>query len=487
MAKRRKGKKKKTSKIDIQEQSYQDAPHSFVFHRGHVGRNVKQLVIDTRNVMEPFTAKNLQVKRKNVLKDFVSVAGFLHVSHFVMFTKTDVGVYLRLCRLPRGPTLTFKVHDYCLSKDVISSLRKPNLEQIQFLNHPLLVMNNFSGAGNHVKLMATMFQNMFPSINVHKVKLNDVRRCVLVSFDTDTNLIDFRHYNIKVVPVGMTRGVKKIMQAKIPNLAKYGDISEYMNRAGYSSESEVELDGPMNEVVLPQQIKSRGNIKSAKSAVRLTELGPRLKLELIKIEEGICEGQVMYHSLITKTEAELAAMKAMREKKKKAKETRRQNQQANIQKKQLEKEKHKEKSLEGIRKKNMEDEVEQPETLVPADEDDDIDYYKQEVGHLPDADSFVPGKNKRKKLVTERNPVVKKRKIDVKGKKTDNVAKGDKSSKGKREFTKGKNDRTSNDKNQKKSKTEGKTPFDIMMERKKRKKKMVEKKKNKFKGKKKKV
>jgi ribosome biogenesis protein SSF1/2 len=48
----------------------------------------------------------------------------------------------------------------------------------------------------------------------------------------------------------------------------------------------------------------------------LTELGPRLKLELIKIEEGICEGQVMYHSLITKTEAELAAMKALREKKK---------------------------------------------------------------------------------------------------------------------------------------------------------------------------
>lgn len=28
----------------------------------------------------------------------------------------------------------------------------------------------------------------------------------------------------------MTRGVKKIMQSKIPNLGKYGDISEYMNR-----------------------------------------------------------------------------------------------------------------------------------------------------------------------------------------------------------------------------------------------------------------
>ena len=43
-------------------------------------------------------------------------------------------------------------------------------------------------------------------------------------------------------------------------------------RAGYSSESEVELDGPMNEVILPQQIKSRGNIKSAKSAVRYSIL-----------------------------------------------------------------------------------------------------------------------------------------------------------------------------------------------------------------------
>jgi len=111
----------------------------------------------------------IQVRRKNVLKDFVSVAGMLHVSHFIMFTKTDVGVYMRLCRLPRGPTLTFKVHDYCLTRDVVSSLRKPNLEQIQFLHHPLVVMNNFTAPDNHIKLMSSMFQNLFPSINIHKV------------------------------------------------------------------------------------------------------------------------------------------------------------------------------------------------------------------------------------------------------------------------------------------------------------------------------
>ena len=55
----------------------------------------------------------IKVRRKNVLKDFVSVAGPLRVSHFVMFSKSDVSVNLRIVRLPRGPTLTFKVK-FCL-------------------------------------------------------------------------------------------------------------------------------------------------------------------------------------------------------------------------------------------------------------------------------------------------------------------------------------------------------------------------------------
>lgn len=43
------------------------------------------------------------------------------------------------------------------------------MHQHQFSHHPLLVLNNFGTEGLQVKLMATMFQNMFPSINVHKV------------------------------------------------------------------------------------------------------------------------------------------------------------------------------------------------------------------------------------------------------------------------------------------------------------------------------
>ena len=43
------------------------------------------------------------------------------------------------------------------------------MHEQQFTHHPLLILNNFGTEGMHVKLMATMFQNMFPSINVHKV------------------------------------------------------------------------------------------------------------------------------------------------------------------------------------------------------------------------------------------------------------------------------------------------------------------------------
>lgn len=58
---------------------------------------------------------------------------------------------------------------YSLIKDVVSSLKKHRMHDQQFTHHPLLVLNNFGSDGMQVKLMATMFQHMFPSINVHKV------------------------------------------------------------------------------------------------------------------------------------------------------------------------------------------------------------------------------------------------------------------------------------------------------------------------------
>jgi len=107
-----------------------------------------------------------------VLKDFITVAGPLNVTHLVTFSKSEVSTYMRLIRLPRGPTMTFKVLSYSLSRDVVSMLKRNQATQSQLLYHPLLIMNHFSGDGMHLKLMATMFQNMFPSINVNKVLID---------------------------------------------------------------------------------------------------------------------------------------------------------------------------------------------------------------------------------------------------------------------------------------------------------------------------
>uniref|UniRef100_A0A8C7UFR4 Peter pan homolog n=1 Tax=Oncorhynchus mykiss TaxID=8022 RepID=A0A8C7UFR4_ONCMY len=154
-------KKSRLSANHVAEEVFGAVPHSLVFHGGQVVKNVGQLVENMRRVVEPFTAESLKVRKKNVLKDFVAVAGPLGVTHFMIFTKTPSSVNMGLARLPKGPM-------YSLIKDVVLSLKRHRMHEQQFTHHPLLVLNNFGSEGMHVKLMATMFQNMFPSINVHK-------------------------------------------------------------------------------------------------------------------------------------------------------------------------------------------------------------------------------------------------------------------------------------------------------------------------------
>lgn len=44
--------------------------------------------------------------------------------------------------------------------------------------------------------------------------------------------------------------------------------------------------------------------------VQLTEVGPRLELEVIKVEEGLAEGKVLYHKYVSKSGAEAAKQQA---------------------------------------------------------------------------------------------------------------------------------------------------------------------------------
>ncbi|PKI31508.1 hypothetical protein CRG98_048089, partial [Punica granatum] len=61
--------------------------------------------------------------------------------------------------------------------------------------------------------------------------------------------------------------------------------------AGYGSESEADEEAAT--VALASDL-GRVNKASSKSAVRLQEIGPRMTLQLMKVEEGLCTGGVIF-------------------------------------------------------------------------------------------------------------------------------------------------------------------------------------------------
>ncbi|GFN98239.1 suppressor of swi4 1-like protein [Plakobranchus ocellatus] len=407
---RHKGRKGKSAKnaqanqpLDGKEDLYLKAPHSFVFHRGHVGKTVKELVLDVRKLMEPYTASSLKVKKKNVMKDFLSVAGPLHVTHFIVFTKTDVATYMKLICVPRGPTLTFKVNEFALARDVLSFQKHPDVESRLFTNHAVMVTNIPSDNMEH-RLMNVTFKNMFPSINPNTVRLDTMRRTVLINYDPETQNVDLRHYSVKVVPTGVSRAMKKLMKTHLPDLGHHKDIADIFLDKGLS-DSEGEQDGPHNQVTVSQKIRGRGITHNAVNAIRLKEIGPRLNLKLVKIEEGFEGGNVMFHALVQKTPEELEALKQLRQNKQKEKLARKQRQEANVKRKQQEKAMQKQKSLEGMTlNKKKENQEQENESSGDDEEDDDLDYYREEVGEEPEPELFSQSKKRKRTSSSQGEP-----------------------------------------------------------------------------------
>ncbi|KAF2315013.1 hypothetical protein GH714_037555 [Hevea brasiliensis] len=204
-------------------------PKSFVFSREKLPGPLKQLQMDLRKLMLPYTALNLREKKRNNLRDFLNVSGPMGVTHFLILSKTETASYLRVARTPQGPTLTFKIHEYSTAQDVAQSQLRPRCPQDLFKNPPLIVLSGFGSGEQHLKLTTIMFQNIFPAIDI--------------------------------------------------------------NTAGYGSESEA--DDEAATVTLASDL-GRVNRASTKSAVKLQEIGPRMTLQLIKVEEGLCSGSVIY-------------------------------------------------------------------------------------------------------------------------------------------------------------------------------------------------
>lgn len=166
------------------------------------------------------------------------------------------------------------------------------------------------------------------------MRLTQARRIVLLNYNAATNSIDWRHYLISVRPVGVSRNVRRVIEGttrsagassggvtgkatsqgslatkrksrSLVNLADAGDIAEYVlgrqaaegaETDASEAESEAEdMADPRMAVELSQNYVGRGNAADQARAVRLREIGPRMELKLMKIEEGMSGGEVLYH------------------------------------------------------------------------------------------------------------------------------------------------------------------------------------------------
>ncbi|KAK4048956.1 rRNA-binding ribosome biosynthesis protein [Microbotryomycetes sp. JL201] len=428
----RKGAKRKKTRTHVKaadaakDPNAPKVPKSFVVKSGVVGHTVSALTRDLRKVLEPNTASRLRERKANRLRDYVSMSGPLGVTHLLVLSQpaaSDISpeavgkqeqpedraersllegtttLNLRLIRLPRGPTCSFKVLRYSLAADVLRMARRPRSIGREFAEGPLLILSGFGGEDKQLKLMMTVFQNLFPPIHVQTMPLSSARRVVLLSYNPVTKTVDFRHYLITVRPVGVSKPIRKIVAGSTANkiqpprkrvlatsdteqseedqdepatggaggagvlgkgkgildLSRADDISDYILRhegMGFvSSDSEMsdasdagsqsggqssdsEADEKRGKVRLAGDYVGRGNrgksVRGEKRAVRLLELGPRMELGLFKIEEGVGEGEVLFHEMVHKSQREAAELARAHAARRKLAAERRAQQEANV-------------------------------------------------------------------------------------------------------------------------------------------------------------
>lgn len=370
------------------------SPKSMVIRIGasEVGPSISQLVHDVRSMMEPATATRLKERRNNKLRDYTTMAGPLGVTHLLLFSRSESGnLQFRLAVTPRGPTLSFRVEGYSLAKDVFKGMKRPKSGGNEHLSAPLLVMNNFSSSKQengeddsktrvpkHLESLATtVFQSLFPPINPTSAPLKNIKRVLLLdrvpqdpNAERPSYVLKMRHYAIetrtsKQVPKALRKldAAHKLMNEKrrrgqLPNLGRLEDVSDYLldphAADGFTSASESEPETDAEVEVLEQdarRVRSRAELEKQRAegkdrreptrhlerkGIKLHELGPRMKLRLTKVEEGLCGGKVMWHEWIHKTKEEMVEMEKVHDKRRREKEQRKAEQRANIEKKKAE-------------------------------------------------------------------------------------------------------------------------------------------------------
>lgn len=268
-----------------------------VTRRGKLANDIQDLEKDLRRVMEPNTLSLLHGSERNFLNDLVSIARRMNVSRLLLLSATRTASYLQVGMIPRGPTLTMKVHKYVLVRHVVASQSRPRYPHNAFDDAPLVFTNDF-GCENHLQLAKATIRHLFPSFDDQQSMLS--RRVVLFNFDQGTGTISFRHYATYIYSKALPSAIPMVVKSTLPDIGLLTDITELIQLSEHCAVSEQQ--DRLHNMGLRDVAKER-------SIIKLCELGPRMELEIVKEEAGLCSGEVLYHAFIKRNKNEAEAIK----------------------------------------------------------------------------------------------------------------------------------------------------------------------------------
>ncbi|KAI9709720.1 MAG: hypothetical protein M1820_003122 [Bogoriella megaspora] len=279
------------------------------------------------------------------------------------------------------------------------------------------------------QLTTTVFQSLFPPISPQSTPLNSIRRVLLVDREVEqpqtssdepaensgAYRLTLRHYAITTRSTSVPKPLRRLENALktgssgkgrgLPHLGKLDDVADYLldpDVANYTSGSDSEVETDAEVEVLQEGVRkvigrrkppnpaaggndtipggadgseanrkghgvrtTQGRSRVEKRAVKLVELGPRLSLRLMKVEEGLCGGKVMWHESVQKSKDEQDALDRVWDERRKEKEKRKAEQKANVERK------RKERAENGGGEEGKDGEVEDEEAMADWDMDDD--------------------------------------------------------------------------------------------------------------------
>ena len=229
------------------------------------------LVRNLREVMMPHTAAALK-ENKRTRSRTVNVAPTLNVTHMLVFFKVGCGSQPSVAsRAARADSDVSRAQVLAQAGRRVHAAQAAHADRrSSCLDAPLVVLNNFSGDAVETRLTATMFQSF--RLWTWRIQLRNCRRVLLVHRNLTDGTLELRHFLVRAAPTGISRSVKKIVRARIPDLGRLRDISEFVARDGAVSDSEAE-ENPENKLRLPQNLAGRGNAAAQRSAIRRRRLG----------------------------------------------------------------------------------------------------------------------------------------------------------------------------------------------------------------------